>query len=97
INLFTFPSLSWSFLPHRNDNSIGSDISIKDFSVTQGDNPVHFLGHLFYTEKMELLTCIHTAETCPHVFKTPSTILAVIYVYFCTFSHILRGNIFPNI
>ena len=74
-------------LPHKNDNTIGPDIFIEDLSVSKGNNSVHFSRHLFYTQKNELLACNHVVETCPHVFITQSTILAIIYVDSYTFSH----------
>lgn len=78
-----------SLLPHGNDHPIGPDIFINDLSTGEIDNPVHFLRHLFLAKKSEPLAAIHIAETCPHVFITPSAILAVVYVYFYTFSHFI--------
>lgn len=56
------------------------------------DDPIHFFRHFFCTEEMEFLARLHVFKTCPHVFETPSTVFAVVYINSCFFSHNGRGK-----
>jgi hypothetical protein len=67
-------------LAHTENYAIGPLIPVVNFSTGKGNYPVHFLRHFFYTKEGEYLAGCHVAETCPHVFISPSTILPVIYV-----------------
>jgi len=47
----------------------------------------HPFGHFMVAEKAKLVSGSLLFQTCPHVFKTPSTVFSIVYVYFDPLSH----------
>jgi len=86
-----------SLFAHGYDNPVGPVVSLKDLATGQGHNPVHLFRHFIRTEEAELPSDRHIAETCPHVFISPSAVPSVVYVNPYSFSHTFRFNHFNRI
>ncbi len=44
-------------------------------------------GHFMVTDETKLVSRGLLFQTCPHVFKTPSTVFSVVYIYLDTLAH----------
>jgi len=75
------------FLLDDHNNPIGAHIFVKNFSLGPGNDRFYPLGHFKVTEKAKLLPGNLLVKTCPHIFKTPSTVFSVINIYGNPFSH----------
>ena len=71
----------------ENHNPVGTNVFIQDFTTGVGDNPGHAFGHFMVAEKPKSVSGSLLFQTCPHVFKTPSTVFSIVYVYFDPLSH----------
>ena len=68
-------------------NTIRTHIFFQNLTTGTFDHRIHFLSHLMVAHEPKRASRDPVQQTCTHVFKSPSAIAPIIYVYFNTFSH----------